>query len=329
MNIRRRDALVGAMAGVAATPFLRGAAQAQTPGFPNHPLTLIVPFPAGGPADIFGRFLAQGMSASLKQSVVVENKSGAAGVTGMDYVAKAADAHTIGIYSASAGAIMQSLMPRMPYKPGIDLAPVILVVRIQEVLVVNNKFGVSTFQELMAKLKANPGKFSYGSAGTGGISHLATELFKRETGTDILHVPYRGAAPATNDLVADTVQLALLDIPVLLPHIRSGAVKALAVSSDTRAPLLPQVPTMRELGFPKVNSDNWYALGAPGSAQIKDRERLHDAAAEALKSKELIDAYAGVGGIVGGGTSEAFATFQREEVAKWAEVIQAANVKLE
>jgi tripartite-type tricarboxylate transporter receptor subunit TctC len=325
MKLSRR----GTLAGLVSAPFLQGAAQAQTASFPNHPLTLVVPFPAGGPADIFGRYLAQGMSANLKQSVVVENKSGAAGVTGMDYVAKAADAHAMGIYSASAGAIMQSLMPKMPYKPGIDLAPVILVVRIQEVLVVNDKFGVSDFKGLIEKLKASPGKFSYGSAGTGGITHLATELFKRETGTDILHVPYRGAAPATNDLIADTVQVALLDIPVLLPHIRSGALKALAISSETRAPLLPEVPTMRELGFPRVNSDNWYALGAPGSAQLKDRERLHDAAAEAMKSKELIEAYAAVGGIVGGGSSEEFARFQREEVAKWAEVIRDANVKLE
>jgi tripartite-type tricarboxylate transporter receptor subunit TctC len=325
MTISRRRVL----AGVAAAPFVHRAAHAQSAAFPSRPLTLIVPFPAGGPADIFGRFLAQGMSADLKQSVVVENKSGAAGVTGMDFVAKASDAHTMGIYSASAGAIMQSLMDKMPYRPGIDLAPVILVVRIQEVLVVNAKFGVSTFAELMTKLKANPGKFSYGSAGTGGITHLATELFKRETGTDILHVPYRGAAPATNDLVADTVQLALLDLPVLLPHIRSGAVKALAVSSDTRAALLPDVPTMRELGYPKVNSDNWYGLGAPGNALLANRERLHDAAAKAMTSQALIDAFAGVGGIVGGGSTEEFATFQRAEVAKWAGVIQAANVKLE
>lgn len=325
MKLSRR----GVVAGLGAAPFLRGAAKAQTAGFPSHPLTLIVPFPAGGPADIFGRYLAQGMSANLHQSVVVENKSGAAGVTGMDYVAKASDAHVIGIMSASAGAIMQSLMPKMPYKPGVDLAPVILVVRIQEVLVVNAKFGVSDFKGLIDRLKANPGKFSYGSAGTGGITHLATELFKHETGTDILHVPYRGAAPATNDLIADTVQLALLDIPVLLPHIRSGAVKPLAVSSETRAPLLPEVPTMGELGFPKVNSDNWYGLGAPGSTPLKDRERLHDAAAEALKSKELIDAYAAVGGIVDGGSSGEFARFQRKEVAKWAEVIKLADVKLE
>ena len=316
-----------ALAGLAALPAVGAAA--QQPTFPRRPLTLIVPFPAGGPADIFGRYLAQGMSADLKQSVIVENKSGAAGVTGMDFVAKSNDAHVMGLTSASAGAIMQSLMPKMPYRPGVDLAPVILVVRIQEVLVVNAKFGVSDFKELIAKLKANPGKYSYGSAGTGGITHLATELFKRETGTDIVHVPYRGAAPATNDLVADTVQLALLDIPVLLPHIRSGAVKAIAVTSDTRAPLLPDVPTMRELGYPRVNSDNWYALASPGTAPRRDRERIHGAAATALKSEELIKAYAGVGGIVAGGSTEEFARFQREEVTKWAEVIERANVKLE
>jgi tripartite-type tricarboxylate transporter receptor subunit TctC len=316
-----------ALAGLAASPALGAAA--QQPAFPSKPLTMIVPFPAGGPADIFGRYLAQGMSANLKQSVVVENKSGAAGVTGMDFVAKSGDAHVMGLMSASAGAIMQSLMPKMPYRPAVDLAPVILVVRIQEVLVVNTKFGVSNVRELIAKLKASPGKFSYGSAGTGGITHLATELFKRETGTDILHVPYRGAAPATNDLIADTVQMALLDIPILLPHIRSGTVKALAVTSDTRATLLPDVPTMRELGYPRVNSDNWYGLGAPGSSSLRDRERVHAAAVAALQTKELVDAYAGVGGIVGGGSSEEFASFLRKEVEKWAEVIQRANVKLE
>lgn len=324
MTLSRR----ATVSGLAALPLVPRAALAQAP-FPSRPVTLIVPFPAGGPADIFGRYLAQGMSADLKQSVVVENKSGVAGVTGMDFVAKSADAHTIGLMSASAGAIMQSLMPRMPYRPGIDLAPVILVVRIQEVLVVNAKLGIRTFKELIARLKAEPGKLTYGSAGTGGITHLATELFKRETGTDILHVPYRGAAPATNDLIANTVQMALLDLPVLLPHIRSGAVIPLAVSSDTRAKLLPDVPTMAELGYPRVNSDNWYGLGAPGAAPLSERQRIHDAAAAALKSKELIAAYAAVGGVVAGGTAEEFARFQREEVAKWAAVIKAANVKLE
>jgi len=328
MDVTRRTALAGLAAlPLAGVPLAGAHAQG---GFPAKPLTLIVPFPAGGPADIFGRYMAQGMSANLGKAVVVENKSGAAGVTGMDFVAKAgSDAHVLGIASASAGAIMQSLMPKMPYDPDRDLAPVVLVVKVQELVVVNAKLGVNDFKSLLARLKAEPGKWSCSSAGTGGVTHLAIELFKRETGTDILHVPYRGAAPATNDLVAGTVQMTILDVPVLLPHIRSGALKALAVTSDVRSPLLPEVPTMRELGFPKVNSDNWYGLFSPGAASLADRQRLHDAAATALRSKELIDAFQAVGGIVGGGTAEDFANFRREEIAKWAEVIQFAKVKLE
>ena len=327
MRLSRRSALAG-LGAASLAPSLATTARAQA--FPSRPLTLVVPFPAGGPADIFGRHLAQGMSANLGKPVVVENKSGVAGVTGMDFVAKAgADAHVMGIASASAGSIMQSLMPKMPYDPDRDLAPVILVVKVQEVLVVNGKLGVNDFKALLARVKAEPGKWTFGSAGTGGISHLALELFKRETGTDILHVPYRGAAPAVNDLIAGTVMMTILDVPVMLPHIRSGQLKALAVTSDIRSPLLPDVPTMRELGYPRVNSDNWYGLFAPGSAPLADRQRLHEAAAATLKTKDVADAFTAIGGIVGGGSSEDFARFRREDVAKWAEVVKFAGVKLE
>ncbi|MGE0579373.1 Bug family tripartite tricarboxylate transporter substrate binding protein [Reyranella sp.] len=324
MNITRR----GAVAGLTALPLV--PAVAQQPAFPNKPLTLVVPFPAGGPADIFGRNLAQGMTGLIGQPIVVENKSGAAGVTGIDFVAKAgADAHVMGLMSASAGAIMQSLMPKMPFDPAKDIAPIVLVVRVQEVMAVNAKLGIDDMKTLIARAKANPGKITCASAGTGGITHLAIELFKRETGTDLLHVPYRGAAPAINDLLAGTVNTTILDVPAVLPHIRSGALKALAVTSDTRAPLLPDVPTMRELGFPKVNSDNWYALVSPGASSAEARKKIFDAASVALKSKQIVDAYAAVGGIAGGGTSADLAAFLREEVAKWAAVIKAANVKLE
>jgi tripartite-type tricarboxylate transporter receptor subunit TctC len=323
MTITRRAAL----GGLAALPL--ASARAEAP-FPFKPLTFVIPFPAGGPSDIFGRYLAQGMSANLGQPVVVENKSGAAGVTGMDIVAKAgSDPHFMGLMSASAGAIMPLLMPKMPYDPARDLAPIILVVRVQEVLVVNAKLGISDFKSFVAQLKAAPGKYSYGSSGTGGITHLAGELFKTETGTDIVHVPYRGAAPATNDLVAGTVQMAILDVPVLLPHIRSGALKALAVTSAERSSLLPDVPTTYELGYPHIDSDNWYGLASPGQASREARVRVHDAAAAALQSKALIDAYAAVGGVVGGGTASEFATFLRQESAKWGAVIKRSNVILE
>ena len=262
--------------------------------------------------------------------MVVENKSGAAGVTGVDFVAKAgSDAHVMGMMSASAGAIMQHLMPRMPYNPQRDIAPLTLMVRVQEMLVVNSKLGINTFKDFIAAAKAKPGKLTCGSAGTGGITHLAIELLKHEAGIDILHVPYRGAAPATNDLIAGTVDSTLLDLSVSLAHIRAGTVKALAVTSDTRAVLLPDVPTMRELGLPKVNSDNWYALISPGEAPAANRQRIFTAAVEALRSKEVIDAYAAVGGVAVGGTTEELTTFLAAESAKWADVIRFAKVKLE
>jgi len=323
LSITRRTAV----AGLAALPFAQAQAQSN---FPSKPLTLVVPFPAGGPADIFGRNLGQAMSPLLGQPVLIENKSGAAGVTGVDFVAKAgSDAHVMGLMSASAGAIMQSLMPKMPFDPARDIAPQILVVRVQEVLAINAKLGIGDLKSFIAHAKANPGKITCGSAGTGGITHLAIELFKRETGTDLLHVPYRGAAPATNDLLAGTVDTVLLDISVLLPHVRSGTVKVLAVTSDTRPPLLPDVPTMREMGYPKVNSDNWYALVSPGAATLEQRKKIFDAASAALKTRELADAYTAVGGVVGGGTSAELAAFLREEGTKWAEVVKFANVKLE
>jgi tripartite-type tricarboxylate transporter receptor subunit TctC len=290
---------------------------------------LVVPFPAGGPADIFGRNLAERMSPLLGQPILVENKSGAAGVTGIDFVAKAgSDAHVMGLMSASAGAIMRSLMPKMPFEPK-DIAPQTLVVRVQEVVAVNAKTGIADFKALIAKAKAEPGKITCGSAGTGGITHLALELFKRETGTDILHVPYRGAAPAINDLLAGTIQMTILDVPAVLPHIRAGALTGIAVTSDSRAPLLPDLPTMRELGFPKVNSDNWYALVSPGASSLEHRQKVFDAAIAALKTKEVIEAYAKVGGIAGGGTPAELAHFLAGEGEKWAAVIKAANVKLE
>jgi tripartite-type tricarboxylate transporter receptor subunit TctC len=235
----------------------------------------------------------------------------------------------MGMMTASAAVIMQHLMPRMPYDPKKDIAPLTLMARVQEILVVNSKLGINDFKSFVAAAKARPGKITCGSAGTGGITHLAIELLKHEAGIDIVHVPYRGAAPATNDLISGTIDSTLLDISVSLSHIRAGTVKALAVTSDTRAPLLPDVPTTRELGLPKVNSDNWYALISPGEAPAANRQKIYAAAADALHSKEVVDAYAAQGGVAVGGTSEELAALLATEDAKWAEVIKYANVKLE
>ena len=303
------------------------AATAQD--FPAKPIKLIVPFPAGGPNDIIARIVGQRMSELTKQPIVIDNRGGQGGALGTDAVAKAnPDGYTIGIVNAGALAINQS-MEKVPYETLRDLAPVTLVVTVPEMLVVASNVPAKNMGELVALAKAKPGALNFASTGPGSLPHLAGELLKLTAGIDIVHVPYRGAAPATNDLIAGTVDSTLLDITASLPHIRSGSVKALAVSSDTRSPVLPDVPTLRELGLPKVNSDNWYALISPGESPLAARQKIHDVAVATLRSKEVVDAYAAVGGVVVGSTSEELATFLRAESAKWAEVIQLANVKLE
>jgi tripartite-type tricarboxylate transporter receptor subunit TctC len=292
-------------------------------------MTLVIPFPAGGPSDVFGRYLAEGMAKRLGQSVVAENKSGAAGLTGVDFVAKAGDPHVIGMMTASTGAILQHLMPKMPFDATKDIAPLTLMARVKEILVVNSKLGINDFKSFVAAAKARPGKITCGSAGTGGITHLAIELLKHEAQIDILHVPYRGAAPATNDLISGTVDSTLLDISVNLAHIRAGTIKPLAITSDTRSSLLPDVPTMAELGLPRVNSDNWYALIAPGSTSQPARQKIYDAAVATLHTKEVIDAYAAQGGIAVGNTPDELRQHLVKEGAKWGDVVKFAHVKLE
>jgi tripartite-type tricarboxylate transporter receptor subunit TctC len=313
---------------LAALPFVQTKAQAQQT-FPSKPFTLVVPFPAGGPADIFGRNLAERMSPFLGQPVLVENKSGAAGVTGVDFVAKAGtDAHVMGLMSASAGAIMQSLMPKMPFDPAKDIAPQILVVRVQEALAINSKLGIGDLKSFIAHAKANPGKVNCGSAGTGGITHLAIELFKRETGTDLLHVPYRGAAPATNDLLAGTVDTVLLDISVLLPHIRAGTVKPLAVTSDTRAPLLPDVPTMADY-LPGFEATSWHGLFAPAGTPPEIVDEISVEVQRIMQMPAMQEKLQAMGAKPIGSTPEEFAEFIAAERAKWATVIQDANISIE
>lgn len=325
MKITRRAALAGAT-GLAALP-MPALAQA----FPSRTLTLVVPFPAGGPADVYGRLLAKGMSERLGQQVIVENKSGAAGVTGVDFVAKAnPDGHVIGLASSSAATIMPHLMgPRMPFDMFRDLAPITMVNRVQEVLAVNADIGVTDVKGLVAKAKAEPGKLDYGSAGLGGITHLAGELFKREAGIDTVHVPYRGAAPAVVDLLAGRLHYAILDITIFLPHISTGKIKPLMVTSKVPAPLLPGVPTAAQAGYPGVLSDNWYGLYTAGAVPQAARDKLYGAAVATLNTSEVIEAFKAQGAVAGPLTPAELVAFMREEHEKWGAIVKSANVKLE
>ena len=303
-----------------------GLALAQA--YPNRPVKLIVGFPAGGPADIFGRALASGMSADLGQPVIVENISGVGGVLGVERAVKATpDGYTMVINSASPLVIAPYSLSKLPYDVKKDFAFITLVVRVPEVLAVHPSVPANSLQELIAYAKANPGKVNFGSAGSGSITHLAGELLKAEAKIDIVHVPYKGAAPAVNDLLGGQVQMGIFDVPVLLGHIRAGKLKALTITSATRAPSLPDVPTTSELNYPNVNSDNWYGLVMAAATPADIQKRVHTAAVTALKSKTVMDQMANVGGIASPGTPQAYAAFIAAEQAKWSKIVTAIGFK--
>jgi len=298
--------------------------------YPSKPIRLIVPFPAGGPADIFGRFLAQGMTAQLGQTVVIENVSGVGGVLGVERAAKSApDGYTLVLNSSSSVSIAPFSMAKMPYDPAKDLTLVTTVVRVPEVLAVNPVLPVNTLAELVTYAKGNPGKVNFGSAGSGTITHLAGELLKVEASVNLVHVPYKGAAPAVNDLLGGQVQMGVFDVPILLPHIRSGKLKALAVTSARRAPSLPEVPTTADGGYPKVLSDNWYGLVGPAGIPPAVLRRIHDAAVKALNAPDLMEQYSKVSGVPMPSSPEEYATYIAQEQRKWGAVVKAIGFKAE
>ena len=296
--------------------------------YPNKPVRLIVGFPAGGPADIFGRALAHGMASELGQPVVVENIAGVGGVLGVDRVAKSApDGYTLCINSASPLVIAPYSLTKIPYDVKKDFAFVTLVVRVPEVVAVHPSVPAGTLADLISYARANPGKVNFGSAGSGSITHLAGELLKAEAKVDLVHVPYKGAAPAVNDLLGGQVQMGIFDVPVLLAHIRSGKLKALAITSATRAPALPEVPTTGELNYPNVNSDNWYGLIMAAATPADIQRRVHSAAVAALKSKAVEEQFSKVGGIASPGSPEEYAKFIASEQTKWSKIVQAIGFK--
>jgi tripartite-type tricarboxylate transporter receptor subunit TctC len=311
---------------VAAAMPLAASAQA----YPVKPVRLIVPFPAGGPADLFGRFLAQGMGVQLGQTVVIENVSGVGGVLGVERAAKSPpDGYTLALNSSSAVTIAPFSMAKMPYDPLKDLALITTVVSVPEVLAIHPALQVNSLAELIAYAKANPGKVNFGSAGSGTITHLAGELLKVEAGINLVHVPYKGAAPAVNDLLGGQVQMGVFDVPILLPHIRSGKLKALALTSAKRAPTLPDVQTTGELNYPKVTSDNWYGLVGPAGIPQPVVKRIHEAAVKALNSAEVSEQYAKVSGVPMPSSPEEYAAFIAEEQKKWSAVVRAIGFKAE
>jgi tripartite-type tricarboxylate transporter receptor subunit TctC len=315
--------LLACVAAVAPRP-----AAAQEPAFPSRPVRLIVPFATGGPSDIVARMIAPRMTQVLGQAVVVESRPGAGGVTGVDVAAKAPpDGHTVALGSAGGLAISPGLQPSMPYDALRDLAPLTLAVIVHEPVVVPAAMPWRTLGDMLAEARARPGRLNYGSTGPGSMPHLAGELIRLTAGVDITHVPYRGGAPLTTALLAGEVQMGLADLPILLPHLRAGTLRALAIGSAERYPLMPEVPTMAEAGLPGVTTDNWHGLVAPARTPPAALALLHRAAAAALREPETARLLREQGAIPVGNTREEFADFLRTETARWAEVIRRAGVK--
>jgi len=301
-------------------------AVAQAQDFPNRNIRLIVPFPPGGPNDIIARVVGKRMEEILKQTIVVDNRSGQGGVLGTDLVAKTApDGYTVGIASAGALAISPS-MEKVAYDTLKDLQPVTLVAKVPEMLVVATSVPASNMKELVALAKAQPGKLNFASSGPGSMPHLAGELFKLTAKIDMTHVPYKGAAPAVNDLLGQQVQMVFLDLPVLLPQINAGKLRPIAVGAPERVPSAPDVPTTAEVGMPDLLTENWYGMVAPAHTSPKIVAILNKAAVEAIKDSEVKEKLASQGAILVGDTPEQFAAYIDSETKKWAMVIKEAGV---
>jgi tripartite-type tricarboxylate transporter receptor subunit TctC len=301
-------------------------AMASAQDFPNKPIKLIVPFPPGGPNDIIARVVSQRMSELMKQPVVIENRGGQGGVLGTDAVAKAApDGYTIGIVSASS-LVINPTMEKVPYDVAKDFAPVTLVTTVPEMLVVASNVAARDMNELVALAKSQPGKLNFASAGVGGLPHLAGELFRLTAKIDIVHVPYRGAAPAINDLLGQQVQMAFLDLPVILPHIKSGTLRPIALGAAKRAPTSPNVPTTAEVGMPDLLIENWYGMIAPAGTPANIVNLINKVTNEAMRDPQVAQKLADQGLTVAGDTPEHFRDYIGAESKKWAKVIRDAGV---
>ena len=299
--------------------------------YPDQPVRLIVPFPAGGPADLVGRVMAKALGDRFGVSFVVDNRAGAGGVIGVEAVAKARpDGITIGVGSGGAMSVLPHLMPRMPFDVVRDIQPITLVISVPQVLAVHPSVPARTVGELIALIRQRPGRLTYASSGNGNSLHLAMEMLRdRAGGLDVVHVPYRGAAPALTDVVAGQVSMMFGDIPVMLPQIQSGAVRPLGVTAPERSVALPDVPTMAEAGVQDMDSESYYGLIAPSGVPRARIDLLHRAAVEVLRDPATRAVLVDQGGRVSGNTPEEFAAYIATETRKWGEIIRKAGVKLE
>jgi tripartite-type tricarboxylate transporter receptor subunit TctC len=317
--------------GKAATALLLlGAAMAVSgQPFPSKPIRLIVPFPPGGAVDFYARVVQQPLSEALGQPVVIDNKAGASGMVGAEIVAKSPpDGYTLLLGNIASLAINVGLYTKMPYDPVRDLTAIVRTVDVNYALVVHPSVPANSVPELIAYAKANPGKLSYGSAGSGSLPHLGTELFKAQTGIDMLHVPYKGGGPMVTDLLGGTVQVVIADQANLMPHVQSGKLRALAVATPRRSPNFPNLPTIAETvaGF---DATAWQGLAGPAGMPPEIVKRLNEAF-NAVMAMPAVREKLNSGGLgVVGGTPEQFAQFVASEIVKWTKIAKDVGAKVD
>jgi tripartite-type tricarboxylate transporter receptor subunit TctC len=305
------------------------AASVLAQGYPDKPLKLVVPFPPGGPTDIVGRLVAQKLAEGIGQPVVVENRPGAGGTVGSTAVARApADGYTL-LYGSTTLAIAPSLYRDLAYDPRTAFAPISLVSRGPIIAAVNAQLPAKTLKDFIALAKSSPGRINYGSAGSGTPPHLAAELFKTVAGVDLVHVPYKGGGPAVSDLAGGQVQVIFEGLPTLLPHIKSGKVRALAITGAKRDPALPEVPTFAEAGLPGYDANFWNGLVAPAGTPAEVIARLNSVLVQALATPEVHAALVRLGLEAAGTTPQQFGDFIAAEIDKWARVVKASGAKID
>jgi tripartite-type tricarboxylate transporter receptor subunit TctC len=328
MIVRRRQFLRVAAA-VAALPAATGIAHAQATDYPSRTVRMIVPFSAGGGVDILARLLAQRLTVSFGKPVVVENHTGATGMVAAQLVgASPNDGHTLLVGTPSTITVLPALKSNLPFNNLADFVPVTLIGTAPFVLVINPKVEVKTVPDLIALLKANPKKFNFGNAGTGGLPHLASLMFQQMAGAELVHVPYRGTAPAMAGVIAGQVEGMIDSLISQLPAIQDGRLRALGVSTLQRVPALPDVPPIAET-LPGYEATGWVSLHAPPRTPPAIAQRIQTATREALQGSELRERLAAIATTPGGQSPEEFAAFIRRDTERWRRVGQAANVVLE
>ncbi len=310
-------------------PTLAGqSAFAQASAWPVRPVRIIVPSAAGSPWDPIARHLADRLSKGFGQTFIVENRSGGTGLIGMDLVAKSSDAHTLGVMFLP-HTVLPSLMAKMPYDTLKDLVPISQTQWTYNVLVVRSSMPVRDMNDLLALARKSPGKLVYSSGGSGSPAHLMGEYFKQLSGTFILHVPYRGPVAALQDLVGEQTDMMFASLAAALPHIRSGRLRPIAVTSTQRLEVLPETPTFSQAGFAQFDVRDWAGLVGPAGLPTEAVERLNAEVLKALSEPDVVQRFAQMGVYLQASSASAFGQWIRQEIPKWAEVVKRSNIKME